>query len=102
MCPMGMTYGDRWRRCCFKVEDWSTFYEKLTGKIIIHNLRPSWLIFSDGFSINRLTRLVKRIIDVLLSIVGLCLALPGMAVIALLIKFDAVGPVRTKLPPEAT
>ena len=29
-----------------RVEDWPTFYEKLTGKILIHNLRPSWLIFS--------------------------------------------------------
>ena len=76
-----------------KVEDWPTFYEKLTGKIIIHNLRPSWLIFSDGFSINRLARFVKRIIDVILSIVGLCVAFPLMAIIAIAIKFTSVGPV---------
>ena len=31
------------------VEDWPTFYEKQTGKILVTNLRPSWLIFSDGF-----------------------------------------------------
>src|SRR5262245_32492991 len=39
-----------------RVEDWPTFYEKLTGKIIIQNLRPSWLIFADGFVRNSLTR----------------------------------------------
>ena len=52
------------------------FYEKLTGKIIIHNLRPSWLIFADGFAKNSLKRTVKRSIDILLAAVGLCIALP--------------------------
>jgi len=52
-----------------RVEDWPTFYEKLTGKIIIQNLRPSWLIFSDGFSRNRVARTFKRIIDILLAAV---------------------------------
>src|SRR5262249_24927886 len=32
-----------------EVEDWPTFYEKAMGKIHIANLRPSWLVFSDGF-----------------------------------------------------
>ena len=31
------------------VEDWPAFYEKVTGKILVSDLRPSWLIFSDGF-----------------------------------------------------
>ena len=32
-----------------RVEDWPTFYEKATGKILVTAVRPSWLIFSDGF-----------------------------------------------------
>jgi hypothetical protein len=32
-----------------QVEDWPAFYEKETGKILVTDLRPSWLIFSDGF-----------------------------------------------------
>jgi sugar transferase (PEP-CTERM system associated) len=76
-----------------RVEDWPTFYEKLTGKIIIQNLRPSWLIFADGFARNRLTRTFKRITDILLAAAGLCLALPMIALIAVLTKLDSYGPV---------
>src|SRR5437016_5099983 len=76
-----------------RVEDWPTFYEKLTGKIIIHNLRPSWLIFADGFTRNSLTRTLKRLTDLLLAAVGVCLALPLLALVALLTKLDSAGPV---------
>src|SRR5713101_143653 len=76
-----------------RVEDWPTFYEKLTGKIIIQNLRPSWLIFADGFTRTSLTRTLKRITDMLLAAVGLCLALPMLALIAVLTKLDSYGPV---------
>jgi len=76
-----------------RVEDWPTFYEKLTGKIIIQNLRPSWLIFADGFARNSLTRTVKRSTDILLAAVGLCLALPISVLIAILTRLDSCGPV---------
>src|SRR5438093_3299370 len=76
-----------------RVEDWPTFYEKLTGKIIIQNLRPSWLIFADGFTRNNLTRTLKRIMDILLAAVGLCVALPMIALIAVLTKLDSYGPI---------
>jgi sugar transferase (PEP-CTERM system associated) len=76
-----------------RIEDWPTFYEKLTGKIIIHNLRPSWLIFADGFARNSLTRMVKRSVDILLAAVGLCLALPISVLIAMLTSLDSCGPV---------
>jgi sugar transferase (PEP-CTERM system associated) len=76
-----------------RVEDWPTFYEKLTGKIIIQNLRPSWLIFADGFTRNGLTLVVKRMTDVLLAAVGVCVSLPILGLIALLTKVDSRGPV---------
>ncbi len=76
-----------------RVEDWPTFYEKLTGKIFIENLRPSWLIFSDGFTRNSLTRMVKRMVDVLVATFGLLFALPLMLLIALCIKLDSAGPI---------
>ena len=28
----------------------ASVYEKYTGKIAVENLRPSWLIFSEGFN----------------------------------------------------
>lgn len=76
-----------------QIEDWPSFYEKLTGKISVHNLRPSWIIFSDGFVRNDLTRLFKRFIDLLFSVIGLCITLPLMVCITLLSKLDSKGPV---------
>jgi sugar transferase (PEP-CTERM system associated) len=76
-----------------RVEDWPTFYEKLTGKILIHNLRPSWLIFADGFARNRLMRTVKRSLDLFFAAVGICMALPVMAILAVLVKLDSPGPI---------
>ncbi|MDA8087615.1 MAG: hypothetical protein M0Z75_13035, partial [Nitrospiraceae bacterium] len=32
-----------------EVVDAPSFYEEMTGKLLIENLRPSWFIFSDGF-----------------------------------------------------
>ena len=53
-----------------RVEDATTTYERLTGKILIDDLKPSWLIFSDGFRASRLTRFVKRMLDLSLSMIG--------------------------------
>jgi hypothetical protein len=43
-----------------RVEDAATTYERLTGKILLDELKPSWLVFSDGFRASRVTRFVKR------------------------------------------
>lgn len=75
------------------VEDWPTFYEKLTGKIPIDNLRPSWLVFADGFNPTRLTRLTKRAIDLVVSLTAVALCAPLLLVIAVAIRMDSRGPI---------
>jgi sugar transferase (PEP-CTERM system associated) len=75
------------------VEEWPTFYEKQTGKILVTNLRPSWLIFSDGFVKTDTTRMVKRAMDVTLAAAGLVVSLPVMLLAALAIKLTSRGPV---------
>lgn len=76
-----------------RVEEWPTFYEKLTGRIFVNGLRPSWFIFSDGFVKTRLTETLKRAFDVVLSLIGVLLSAPLMGLVALLIKLDSPGPV---------
>jgi sugar transferase (PEP-CTERM system associated) len=76
-----------------EVEDWPTFYERLTGRIPITRLRPSWLVFSVGFTRRRGTLILKRAIDLVLSSLGCLLSLPVMPLIALAIKLDSAGPV---------
>jgi sugar transferase (PEP-CTERM system associated) len=76
-----------------RVEDATTTYERLTGKILIDDLKPSWLIFSDGFRASRLTRFVKRVLDLSLSMIGFVLAAPLMVLTAIAIKLDSPGPI---------
>ena len=80
------------------VEEWPTFYEKQTGRILVTNLRPSWLIFSSGFVNTETTRVVKRAMDVGLAMIGLALSLPFMALIAAMVKLDSQGPVLFRQP----
>jgi sugar transferase (PEP-CTERM system associated) len=79
-----------------QVVDLPDFYEQLTGKILIKDLRPSWLIFSPGFRQTLTYKIVKRLLDIIFSVVFLTLASPVMLVTAILIKLDSPGPVLFK------
>jgi len=70
-----------------------TLYEEYTGKIAIDNLRPSWLIFSDGFAKVTAFGGVTRLVDLAGAGLLLVLALPIMALSALAIKLTSPGPV---------
>ena len=71
----------------------ASVYEELTGKIAVENLRPSWLIFSEGFKKSRVVQTGKRLIDIVASLVGLVLAAPLMVLVALAVKWTSPGPV---------
>jgi sugar transferase (PEP-CTERM system associated) len=75
------------------VEEVTTTYERMTGKILIDDLRPSWLIFSDGFRVSRLTRWLKRGIDLTLSLLLAIVSLPFMLVTAVAIALESGFPV---------
>ena len=70
----------------------ATIYEKYTGKIAVENLRPSWLIFSDGFRKGRVHDLVKRALDIAFAATGLLLALPIMLLVAIAVRLSSRGP----------
>jgi sugar transferase (PEP-CTERM system associated) len=70
----------------------ATVYEKYTGKIAVENLRPSWLIFSDGFRKGRVQDLTKRFLDVMLASIGLVLASPIMLLVAIAVRLTSRGP----------
>jgi sugar transferase (PEP-CTERM system associated) len=76
-----------------RVQEGSSYYEQLTGKIMIEGLRKSWLIFSDGFVVSRGTLFAKRLLDVLVAAAGLIVALPLMLLVALAVRLDSPGPV---------
>ncbi len=76
-----------------RVEDVNAFYERLTGKLLVEDLRPSSLIFADGFNVSGGTQRSKRGFDLLIAGVGLVLAAPFMLLTALAVWLESGSPV---------
>ena len=75
------------------IEESDSFYERLTGKVSTGTLRPSWLIFSGPSRRMIFYRQLRRLLDVLLSVIGLVLSLPIMMFTAVAIRLDSRGPI---------
>jgi sugar transferase (PEP-CTERM system associated) len=74
------------------IQEGSDFYEVTTGKLPIDSLRLSWLIFSPGFRVSKLTLFYKRLVSVILAGTALFLIWPLMVLIAIAIRLDSEGP----------
>ncbi len=81
------------RTAGIEVIDGSSFYEMLTGKVMVRRINPSWLIFSDGFRKSRIRNFMKRVEDIVISSVMLILLAPLLIIVAILIKLTSKGPV---------
>ncbi len=75
-----------------KVYDIATHFEKRLGQIRIDYVNAGWLIFGSGFNQGLGRTAVKRVFDVLCAALLIVLALPVMAVTAVLIKLESRGP----------
>ncbi len=73
------------------IEESTTFYERLTGKISTELLRPSWLIFSSHSRLARIYKHGRRLVDVVAAVIGIVMSLPIMVATALIIKLDSQG-----------
>ena len=71
----------------------NSFYEMLTGKLVVGQINPSWLIFSGGFEKSATRRFLKRSSDLIFSFGLLFCLFPLLLPVALLIKLDSRGPV---------
>ncbi len=76
-----------------KVEEATSWLEKITGRIEVEHLYPSWLIFAEGFRFSWFSRIIRRILNFLAALVGLVVALPLLPLVALAVKLSSPGPV---------
>jgi sugar transferase (PEP-CTERM system associated) len=76
-----------------KVEEATSWLEKITGRIEVEQLYPSWLIFADGFRFSTIFRLVRRAVNFMVALIALVLSLPLLPFVMLAIKLDSAGPV---------
>lgn len=76
-----------------EVVDAPSFYEQMTGKLLLENITPSWFIFSHGFKVTYGLRFLKRFTDIFCAAFGLLLVSPFLPIIALVIRLDSPGPI---------
>jgi sugar transferase (PEP-CTERM system associated) len=76
-----------------KVEEATSWLEKITGRIEVEQLYPSWLIFADGFRFSSGFIILRRLFSTLVAAAGLLLALPLLPFVMLAVKLDSQGPV---------
>jgi sugar transferase (PEP-CTERM system associated) len=74
------------------VEEGISFFEKLTGRILIDKTNPSTLIFCKGFRKSPLKQILKDVVDKTLALFCVILFAPLMCAVAIAIKMDSCGP----------
>ena len=76
-----------------EIDEGITFFEAITGKIMVEKVKPGWLIFSEGFRAGRIRLVIKRIMDFVFSVSGILISLPITLLTALCIKLESPGPI---------
>lgn len=75
------------------IEEGASFYERVTGRVSLDMIRPSWLIFSGRGRQTRISGIARNVVHRLVAVIGGLLSLPIAVVTAVLIKLDSRGPV---------
>lgn len=79
-------------RCGVKIEEATSWLEKISGKIEVENLNYSWLVFSEGFRRTRPFVYIRRLLSFAIALTGLILAAPLFPLVWLMVKLDSKGP----------
>lgn len=75
------------------IEECTSFFERITGKVHVDMLRPSWLIFAGRRRDSRIKAVFREMIHRVLAFIGLVVSLPIGVLTAILIKLESRGPV---------
>jgi sugar transferase (PEP-CTERM system associated) len=76
-----------------EIAEETRLHEEIAGKIPVEDLRPSWLIFSEGFINTRLRNITKRAFDIVVAGLGLVFSAPIMLLAAIAVRLESKGPV---------
>src|SRR5256886_2597984 len=76
-----------------RVEDVHSCFERLSGRITLEHLSPSWLILADGFKKSTAVLAAKRAMDILVSSMILLLVSPLLPLIAIAIYLESGLPI---------
>lgn len=73
------------------IEEGASFYERVTGRVSLSMIRPSWLIFSSRGRQTRISGIARNIVHRIVALIGGLLSLPIAIVTAVLIKLESSG-----------
>jgi sugar transferase (PEP-CTERM system associated) len=76
-----------------RVEEATSWLEKIYGRIEVEQLNPSWLIFAEGFQFNWFKRMGRRAVNFAAAVIGLALSLPLIPFVMLAVKLSSAGPI---------
>jgi sugar transferase (PEP-CTERM system associated) len=76
-----------------RIEEATSWLEKISGRIEVEQLYPSWLIFADGFRFSTSFNVMRRALSMCVSLILLLVVLPFLPFVILAIKLDSKGPV---------
>ena len=78
-----------------RVIDKTTFLERMTGRVDLATVTPSWLIFSDGFGAgsSTLSLVAKRLFDIVTSLTLLIGSSPVLLIAAIGVRLSGPGPI---------
>jgi sugar transferase (PEP-CTERM system associated) len=79
-----------------RIEEATSWLEKISGRIEVEQLYPSWLIFADGFRFSTSLTLMRRMLSTLMALMLLLVTLPFLPLVILAIKLDSKGAVLYK------
>ena len=75
------------------IEDANFLMERLLGKLSLDGLNPSTLIFTHGFNVKATEQLLRRLVSIAVSFIGLVLCLPFIPILILAVRFSSPGPI---------
>src|SRR5437867_6157862 len=75
------------------IEESASFYERLTGRVLLDMIRPSWLIFSSRGRRARLNEFGRAVMNRTVALIGAFLSFPIAIFTVILIKLDSSVPV---------
>jgi sugar transferase (PEP-CTERM system associated) len=76
-----------------RIEEATSWLEKISGRIEVDQLYPSWLIFAEGFRFSTSFNVMRRALSMLVSLILLLVVLPFLPLVMLAIKLDSRGPI---------
>ena len=81
------------KKAGFPVVQYLSFIEAEIRRIDLKRMELGWLVFSDGFTFSAIDRFLKRVFDLVVSLLVLVLAAPLLLAGMIAIRWEGPGPV---------